>query len=147
MSNNDNPTVQMNGMTRINAAKYWPNFYGGSINMELDIWLDSLSEEMQDQLADVFNNQLSEERLQFLIEHCHYKLTHDELNDNWLRSSCLGILLDDRGFKILAVIERVRSFNLETMVPTLKCSILVGIKNQGQNDQAQMQNPNQIIID
>ena len=144
MNNTANPNAQVNGMTRINSAKYWPNFYGNSINLEFDVWLDSLSEDKQDQLADIFNNQLSEERLKSLVEHCHYKITNDDLNDNWLRSSYLGSLLDERGFRILAVIERVKSINLESLIPTLKCSFLVGLKANEQNSTIRAQTPNEI---
>ena len=144
MSNNPGPNVQVNGMTRINSAKYWPNFYGNTINLEFDVWLDSLSEEKQDQLADIFNNQLSEERLKSLIEHCHYKIQNDDLNDNWLRSSFLGSLLDEHGFRILAIIERVRSINFETLVPTLKCSFLVGLKTDDQSNIRRAPTPNEI---
>ena len=124
--------VMIEGLARINSAKIWPSFYGNTMSMEFDVWLDDQSEVKQDLLADIFNNQLSDERLKFLIEHCHYKIKHDDLNDNWLRNSYLGELLDNDGFKILAVIERVRSFNFETMMPTMKCSILVG--NKQSND-------------
>ena len=145
MSNNNTPNAQTNGMTRINSAKYWPNFYGNSINLEFDVWLDSLSEEKQDQLADIFNNQLSEDRLKSLIEHCHYKIQNDDLNDDWLRSSMLGSLLDEHGFRILAVIERVRSINLETLIPTLKCSLLIGFKNTEQASPFRAPTPNEIL--
>lgn len=131
MSNNPSRET-VDGLTRVNSAKIWPSFYGNTMSMELDVWLDDRSEEKQDSLADIFNTQLSDERLKFVMEHCHYKLKHDDLNDNWLKNSCLGSLLDNAGFKILAVVERVRSFNFETMMPAMKCSILVGNKNPPQ---------------
>ena len=129
MSNIGQSRDTVDGLVRINSAKIWPSFYGNTMSMEFDVWLDDQSEERQDQLADIFNNQLSDERLKFLMEHCHYKIKHDDLNDNWLRNSCLGNLLDTVDFKILAVIERVRSFNFETMMPSMKCSILIGNKS------------------
>jgi len=130
-----NPThVKFDGMTRINSAKFWASFYGNTMSMEFDVWLDDQSEERQDALAEIFNNQLSDDRLKVLIENCHYKLKHDELSDYWLRSSCLGTMLDARGFRILAVIERVKSFNFETMSPVMKCTLLIGDRVESSNN-------------
>ena len=133
---------QVDGLARINSAKIWTNFYGNSMSMEFDVWLDNQSEEKQDQLADIFNNQLSNDRLKFIMEHCHYKIINDDLSDNWLGSSCLGNILDANNFRILGIIERVKSFNFETMFPVMKCSLLIGDKLKTSNSRAQT--PNEI---
>ena len=117
-------------LVRINAAKHWGSFYGNAMSMDLDIWLDDKSEEKQDSLAAIFNDDLRPDMLKFLVEHMHYKLKHDDLSDDWLKSSCLGMLLEAKGFRIMAVIERVKSFNFEILQPAMKCSLLIGLKEK-----------------
>ena len=132
------PREVVDGLTRINAAKIWPSFYGNAMSMEFDVWLDGQSLEREDLLAEIFNNRFSNEQLKTVLENCHYKLKYDDFSDNWFQTSVLGQQLDQEGFRMLALIERVKSFNFETMSPAMKCTLLIGNKTVHESQQETM---------
>ena len=115
--------------TKLAVDRVWYRFYGGGLTYHFDVWLDEGDEQKVDVLTTLFNVTLSDDQLRNQLESFHYHAIHSELSDNWFRHTLLGQKLRELGFRIFAFLERPRSIDLESLTPSLKCSLLIGQLN------------------
>ena len=115
--------------TKLNVDRTWYGFYGGGLIYCFDAWLDESTSVKAELLNKLFNETISDDQLRNQLETYHYHALHSDLSDNWLRHTFLGQKLRELGFRVFAFLERPRAVNLETLVPTLKCSLLIGQLN------------------
>ena len=115
--------------TKLAVDRVWFRFYGGSLTYHFDAWVDEGNSEKINTLNTLFNETLTDDQLRNQLECYHYHALHSDLSDNWLRHTMLGQQLRDLGFRIFAFLERPRAMDFETMTPSLKCSLLIGLLN------------------
>ena len=112
--------------TKIDYERTWFNFYGGALTYKFDVWADELPPDLLQELTALFTVTLSEEVIRNQLEAMHYHALHSDLSDQWLSQTLLGQRLRESNLRILAFIERPCAFDFLALVPTLKCSLLIG---------------------